>query len=376
MTMVEFSESVNQTYDDYMMFMTRWTSLMEAVDGELQENLDQARLKVLNENGNYEDLIYLEEAAEDSAFQKFKAAMKKLWDKVISTIKSMQTKIVDFFTIEKEKKMKDIANSELGKQKIECPDYQEIEKAEKEYKHVIQKWIARFKSGQNPDVEELEDAKKKYQSRRDAALKTTKVFSIAAVIGVLFGISSKAKKSLDKDWNEYKNNNSDYDKQFQSIMGEKDPSQCKSKMEYLRKMEVYKYHEAIEEQMNKFNFIKIVQKKLHGVGKKAVAVDINKKDFKKGKVAKESGGDIMTTLEEETLLDELIESVEEDIQHKRDLYTEKVSTYFEDVEDYVLGQVSPRNYLESVEEILGIVSPELDDDEIDEAVSDLEDSLL
>ena len=302
--------------------------------------------------------------------------MKKLWEKFMTTIKNIQTKIVDFFTIDREKKMKDIAESELGKQKIDCPDYQEIEKAEKEYKHVIQKWTARFKSGQNPDVEELEDAKKKYQSRRDAALKTTKVFSIAAVIGVLFGISSKAKKSLDKDWNEYKNNNSDYDKQFQSIMGEKDPSQCKSKMEYLRKMEVYKYQEAIEEQMNKFNFIKIVQKKLHGVGKKAVAVDINKKDFKKGKVAKESGGDIMTTMEEETMLDELIESVDRDIQHKRDLYTEKVSTYFEDVEDYVLGQVSPRNYLESVEEILGIVSPELDGDEIDEAVSDLEDSLL
>ena len=167
MTMVEFSESVNQTYHDYMMFMTRWTSLMEAVDGELQENLDQARLKVLNENGNDEDLIYLEEAAEDSAFQKFKAAMKKLWDKVISTIKSIQTKIVDFFTIDKEKKMKDIANSELGNQKIDCPDYQEIEKAEKEYKHVIQKWTARFKSGQNPDVEELDDAKKKYQSRKE-----------------------------------------------------------------------------------------------------------------------------------------------------------------------------------------------------------------
>lgn len=370
MTMVEFSESVNQTYDDYMMFMTRWTSLMEAVDGELQENLDQARLKVLNENGNDEDLIYLEEAAEDSAFQKFKAAMKKLWDKVISTIKSIQTKIVDFFTIKKEKKMKDIANSELGNQKIDCPDYQEIEKAEKEYKHVIQKWTARFKSGQNPDVEELDDAKKKYQSRKEAALKATKVFSIAAVIGVLFGISGKAKKKVDGDFKNYQ----EYEKM--AADNGLTVAHYKSKLEYARKMETHAAFIAVEEQMNRFNFIKIVQKKLHGVGKKAVAVDINKKDFKKGKVAKESGGDIMTTMEEETLLDELIESVEEDIQHKQDVHNEKVSSYLESVENSVFGRVTPEEYLESVEEYLGIMPPELEGDEIDESVEDLEDSLL
>lgn len=84
----------------------------------------------------------------------------------------------------------------------------------------------------------------------------------------------------------------------------------------------------------------------------------------------------MTKLEEETLLDELIESVDEEVERRTEAHQADVSSYLESVSNHVLGIVTPEDYLESVEDALGIISPELDDEEIDEAVKDIEDSLM
>ena len=69
MTIMEFTESTNKAYDDYMLFQARWTSLMEAVENERNINIDQAKLKVMQENGSSEEFLSLMEAADETAFE-------------------------------------------------------------------------------------------------------------------------------------------------------------------------------------------------------------------------------------------------------------------------------------------------------------------
>ena len=290
MTILEFTESTNKAYVEYMLFQARWTSLMEAVENERSINIDQAKLKVMQENGTTEDFLSLVESADETAFEKFKKALKKLWEACVNALKTIKNKIVGFFSKDKEEKMKKIANSEQGKEKINVPEYNELKKAEKEYRSTVDSAYARFKAGRGGDPEELNKAKEKYTKKKKAILATTTVMSISAVIGTLFAI----KKKNDKDYDNYTDA---YD-----LPGGDSMKHYESKWAYFKDIKVHAKFIRVEEAMNDCRFIQFVQRKLHGVRGNATQVNVDS-DILNKKVAKES-----VKPYEEALLDELIES--------------------------------------------------------------------
>lgn len=341
MTIEEFTESTNQAFNDYINFQSKWISAMETINIDHQIDLDKCRILVLEENASEfdeEEYEILKEAADDSAFQKFKAGLKRLWEAMVAALRNIKNTIVSFFSKDREANMKKIAASEKGKEKISVPDYAEMKKAEKEYKNSIDGAYAKLKAGKEYDKNELNSAKEKYMKRKKAIMTGAKVTSVAAVIGTLFAI----KKKTDKDYDNYQ-------EIYSMPGGDSVMKQYESKWDYFKDIKVHAKFIRVEEAMNDCRFVQFVQKKLHRVGRKSVEVDVNPNILKKN--VRES----VSLTQEERLLDELIESVAIDKGEGKEELEYQKNDYLESVEDRLFGidiKNDPERYLRSIERSL------------------------
>lgn len=144
-TFTEVFESVEKDSRICDMTTRKVGIYLDALYREYAINCEEAELKVLNEGGTADDLAYLCEEATDGVIKKTIDGIKKIFETVIKFIKDLAKKIADFVTGKTAKdavdKMEDAvkANPELGKTKVEIPDFEAEDKW-------YQKAIAKLKS--------------------------------------------------------------------------------------------------------------------------------------------------------------------------------------------------------------------------------------
>ena len=127
--------------------------IVESVERELELNLENAELKCMKENGTMDDLLYLEEAAEEGAIAKF----KKMIDRIIQMFKdfvaNIRNKVMSKICsaearrtlnqVEKKVKMNPI----LAKKKVEVPNNKKALGVINKYKSQVDKVSAKVVKG-------------------------------------------------------------------------------------------------------------------------------------------------------------------------------------------------------------------------------------
>lgn len=124
----EAAEAMNELNTKMSLNLEKADMILESVNREYELNISQAELKCMKEHGTTDDLMYLEEAAEEGAIGKFKKMIDtiiRMWkdfcsnirNKIVSKICSAEARS----TLNKaEKKIK--LNPFLAKKKVEVPN--------------------------------------------------------------------------------------------------------------------------------------------------------------------------------------------------------------------------------------------------------------
>ena len=124
-------ESLDTKFDD---IMNKCKVFAEATMSEFQANLKEAELKVVQESGTPEDLIYLEDAAKEGFIVRSAKTVEKIVQAFIQWMKDKIAAVKSFFTSDKTQKTLDKAekvvkeNPKLKGKKITIPDYEKIDK--------------------------------------------------------------------------------------------------------------------------------------------------------------------------------------------------------------------------------------------------------
>jgi hypothetical protein len=124
-------ESLDTKFDD---IMNKCKVFAEATMNEFQANLKEAELKVVQESGTPEDLIYLEDAAKEGFIVRSAKTVEKIVQAFIQWMKDKIAAVKSFFTSDKTQKTLDKAekgvkeNPKLKGKKITIPDYEKIDK--------------------------------------------------------------------------------------------------------------------------------------------------------------------------------------------------------------------------------------------------------
>ena len=124
-------ESLDTKFDD---IMNKCKVFAEATMNEFQANLKEAELKVVQESGTPEDLIYLEDAAKEGFIVRSAKTVEKIVQAFIQWMKDKIAAVKSFFTSDKTQKTLDKAekvvkeNPKLKNKKVTIPDYENIDK--------------------------------------------------------------------------------------------------------------------------------------------------------------------------------------------------------------------------------------------------------
>lgn len=124
-------ESLDTKFDD---IMNKCKVFAEATMNEFQANLKEAELKVVQESGTPEDLIYLEDAAKEGFIVRSAKTVEKIVQAFIQWMKDKIAAVKSFFTSDKTQKTLDKAekvvkeNPKLKDKKVTIPDYENIDK--------------------------------------------------------------------------------------------------------------------------------------------------------------------------------------------------------------------------------------------------------
>lgn len=195
------SDNFNNLFNKYRLFA-------EASYREYKINLKESKLKVIEESGTTDDLIYLESEAKEGFLVRSGKTIKKMFDAFITWIKNVIGNIKDFFS---KKTTQDAitsaktaakTNPKLKNQKIEIDDYNKINKIYGKHESAISKKIAAMRSKRftGKDKEELEKIESDYEKDLKTAkkMKNAVIFTTAiAMIGVLIKNLSKVQKDTE-----------------------------------------------------------------------------------------------------------------------------------------------------------------------------------
>ena len=162
-TFTEVFESIEQDSRICDMTTRKVGIYLDALYREYAINCEEAELKVLTEGGTADDLTYLCEEATDGVIKKTIDGVKKIFETVIKFIKDLAKKIADFVTGKTAKdavdKMEDAvkANPELGKTKVEIPDFEAEDKWYQKAMAKLKSSLAKVKGG-NASKSVIDDA--------------------------------------------------------------------------------------------------------------------------------------------------------------------------------------------------------------------------
>ena len=161
----------------------------EAAINEYIINRKTAQLKVFQESGTEDDLLYLEAEAEKSFFDKIVDTLQGILNNILTFFKNLYTKVTNIFKKNSDKvdELEKIAksNPKIGNAKVEVPDTKALEKAYAESMKELDKLEAKVKSGQEITDDDLDKVEKSFFEKHKKALTigataTTVVGAIAA----------------------------------------------------------------------------------------------------------------------------------------------------------------------------------------------------
>ena len=199
---VEMLETANNRYDINQMKIDAYT---ENVIGQFGIDLKRAELKVLQESGTNEDLIYLREEAEDGALAKAKKAIDKIIDNFKNFVHEIQLKIMVLIqkketkeTIDQvEKKIR--FNPFLAKKKVDVVNTKEQLSAVAWANAQLQKLLSKIRGGKevSPDeVTEVADEFDKKMSKAGAVSNAVKM-TLADAVKKLKEVGNKMVDSIE-----------------------------------------------------------------------------------------------------------------------------------------------------------------------------------
>lgn len=199
---VEMLEAANNRYDINQMKIDAYT---ENVIGQFGIDLKRAELKVLQESGTNDDLIYLREEAEDGALAKAKKAIDKIIENFKNFVHEIQLKIMVLIqkketkeTIDQvEKKIR--FNPFLAKKKVEVVNTKEQLSAVAWANAQLQKLLSKIRGGKEvtPDeVTEVADEFDKKMSKAGAVSNAVKM-TLADAVKKLKEVGNKMVDSIE-----------------------------------------------------------------------------------------------------------------------------------------------------------------------------------
>ena len=169
----------------------------EASWNEYLTNLEEAKLKVIRESGNTEDLEYLKGAAKEGLMVKTINAVKKIAEKLKEFIESLEESVKEFFSSAKTKvKLKELErkvnnNPKLKDKKIEIPDKKRLIKADKEVDGIFKKMYSKLKSGKDVSKDEIDGVIKEANKVANVAKAAVISVPIAVAIGLILKNDNK-----------------------------------------------------------------------------------------------------------------------------------------------------------------------------------------
>ena len=199
-----------ETSNDYDTMIMRVDSFTEAVDRTLAINYHEAELKVLQENGTDDALMFYYEAAISSMAENIRRSIDKIIEAIQKFFSDTQEKIIVMVTdiknkealssIEKKVKLLPL----LGKKKVLVENYNEEAKIADEATSRLIKLKAKLRSGQEVGSEHISDVEKWYHDEHNKVIGVAKAvpITISSAISVLKEMSSDAGSMLKKSQKE------------------------------------------------------------------------------------------------------------------------------------------------------------------------------
>lgn len=173
----------------------------------LEINYAKAREKVFCEDGTAEDLIYLQEEANESAVAKLKAAIVKIVEAFKKFCNDVKLKVLSFVQSKDTKEKLDTAekkiklNPFLGKKKIQIDDTEKQFAVVKWANDQYRKLLSKIKSGRTVDREDVREIKD------EASQKMRKAMGAAAVVTITIAgaiaLVKKRSAKLEADMKEF-----------------------------------------------------------------------------------------------------------------------------------------------------------------------------
>lgn len=218
MGFVDIMENYIEVSDNFDCNNSKISAYIESVESEFNINIQRSELKVMKESGTYDDLLMLEDAAEEGAIVKlkkvvdaiieaFKEFIKDLKDKVVRIVVNKTTRQT-LSQIEKKVKL----NPFLAKKKVKVIDKKKPLAVINKYKGICDKNIAQVKAGvfKQSKIEGIYKAKENYEADYKKAVAGTAAVMTITVAALI--------AQINKDLNDLPNMITKIDKETTEIV--------------------------------------------------------------------------------------------------------------------------------------------------------------
>ena len=150
-------------------------AFVENVIGQYEINCKKAELKVLNESGNFEDLMYFENEAASSAIESIKKAIEKIIETFVNAVNEIKLKILSLIAKKETKEAIDEMEKKIKFNPFLSNKQVQVEDTKKQLNCVawanaeLQKLISKIKSGKKVESSEVDGIATEFKKRMEAA---------------------------------------------------------------------------------------------------------------------------------------------------------------------------------------------------------------
>lgn len=205
MTFLEFVDNSNASYSVCDDALNRYAAFAEASYNEYMTNVKEAELKVINENGTEDDLIYLEKGASEGFIVRAKNVIDKMIEAVVKFVTDIVNNIKDFFsdkTVDKTIKSVEKAsktNPKIKNAKVKIPDVDKGISFFKKEEDKCDRKLAMVSAGKfsSSDKKDIEEVSSSFSKGKAAAAGSLVLVSVGVAIGALLRARNEVKKTGD-----------------------------------------------------------------------------------------------------------------------------------------------------------------------------------
>jgi hypothetical protein len=188
----EINRYLAEASKEFELSSMKVNAIMEAAHRELEINYNSAELKVLQENGNGDDLEMLYEAANNGMVETALAAIEKIKEAIIRFFAEMREKILDIISKKENKEAIDNIEKKvklfplLGKKKVIVENYNAEEKTAKKHLAMLDKLKAKMNSGQEVTTEDVSKVEKSFIEEHGKTIGVVAAVSITVTACIVF----------------------------------------------------------------------------------------------------------------------------------------------------------------------------------------------